>query len=662
MFSNRVSSLLGNFGFRALFVLIALVFLLSFAIVAAPHVGDRWQTMRAARAQLEAIAAVKPRQRAIDQLQQFRSQLFLAGSGDAVALEQLPALRRGLPSDVDPTLLVSPEESAGRKRVAHLNAFGSAVERMQQQVAEEIGRPGIGLASGHKMPLLAEISVDHLPVLTESLARLEVMAGVAVREGMLSDRLRPDLSAAIAVALHSQANLRRAVERLVADDPALAPLLEQVEALQERLGLARTIADGLALSNTVYSPAEIDAGVRRTLLLLGELAASGERLLVDMLEEQLRLAQRQLALTLLVLAIGLGLSSAGLLLAYRRLASSIDTLARGAAQLATGDLSASIELEGRDELQRIAASLRQVRDGMRHLVGEIVNSAHAMTSGSLSFAHAAAASAERARQQELDTRSVAVAVEGVGRQVAEIVEAAQETDAVARNSDELASSGMASVNLARNVLEGMNADIAAASACLDRMEAEAATVSTVVAVIAGIAEQTNLLALNAAIEAARAGESGRGFAVVADEVRKLAERTAGSTKEIGGTIERMHGITLETINAVRTAASHVAKSNERASEAAMAMARVRDQAKQVESASSRISKALSSHREETARIESLVCGIADLSAENGVALAGAAGSARLLEGLAKDLRLAIGKFRIEAADVLSRSTGEISLF
>lgn len=66
-----------------------------------------------------------------------------------------------------------------------------------------------------------------------------------------------------------------------------------------------------------------------------------------------------------------------------------------------------------------------------------------------------------------------------------------------------------------------------------------------------VASQTNLLALNAAIEAARSGEAGRGFAVVADEVRQLSKLSAGTGKEIRGTVQ---GISKSVEQAVSGAA------------------------------------------------------------------------------------------------------------
>ncbi|RIX43042.1 MAG: methyl-accepting chemotaxis protein [Rhodocyclales bacterium GT-UBC] len=639
--SKRRVGLVGRLGFRGLFLLIGGLVGLAFLAVAVPHLYLRLAAMQAAESRLAALHAVEPMQVFLGDLRRQRAQLFWAGAGDDAANAALAAATLTVPAALadDPRLQVAlamrPEDAAGRKRMQHFDDFAAAVDAVHQHIVERTGDLGL-----HAGPLAALWQED-LPVLSEALARLDVLAGIVHREGSVGERLRPELSAAIAVAGHSLAQGRKHAGQL-GDTGVMTALAE----LEGHFAMAQTLAYGLALSSTVYSSAEIETAIGQPLSLARQLHGQVEAALVDALQKQVALARRHLVVTVLLIVGGLSLSGLGLAMAYRRLAANIEALAEGAGRLATGDLTVDIELVGQDELQRVAGSLREVRDGMRHLIGEVVLSAQAMTHGSLRVVEATSDSAGRARQQESDTLRVASAVDAVALQVAEIVEAARQTDHVARNAEQWAGSGMASVSLSKQVLEAMHADIAQATASLDRMEAEAKRVSGVVAVIAGIAEQTNLLALNAAIEAARAGESGRGFAVVADEVRKLAERTAQSTQEIGGMIAGMQAIAGATAEAVRTAASHVADSNEKAGEAASAMARVCEQARLVESSSARIGKALDAHRNETGQIEHLVREIAGMSVANGQVLSGAADSARSLEGLAENLRRAIGQFRL----------------
>jgi methyl-accepting chemotaxis protein len=143
----------------------------------------------------------------------------------------------------------------------------------------------------------------------------------------------------------------------------------------------------------------------------------------------------------------------------------------------------------------------------------------------------------------------------------------QTIEQVANNANSVKTSSLEATQAARqgaktveSTIKGMNNIRSRVTQSVNKIQdmgKQSAKIGDIVDTIEDIASQTNLLALNAAIEAARAGEHGKGFAVVADEVRKLAEKSAGSTREIGNLIKSIRKSIDEAIQAMNESSKEV---------------------------------------------------------------------------------------------------------
>jgi methyl-accepting chemotaxis protein len=210
---------------------------------------------------------------------------------------------------------------------------------------------------------------------------------------------------------------------------------------------------------------------------------------------------------------------------------------------AAGDLTQSMTVRGSDAVGQMSDGLAKFFGSMRGSIGNIAQTAQALTKSSQELSAVSQQMASNAEETAAQSNSVSVAAEQVSQNVASVSTGMEEMGAsikeIAKNANEAARVATSAVAVAQRT-----------NALVAKLGDSSAEIGNVIKVITSIAQQTNLLALNATIEAARAGEAGKGFAVVANEVKELAKQTAKATEDISGKIEAIQGDTKGAVDAI----------------------------------------------------------------------------------------------------------------
>lgn len=200
--------------------------------------------------------------------------------------------------------------------------------------------------------------------------------------------------------------------------------------------------------------------------------------------------------------------------------------------MASGDLTASVEVRQKDEIGHMGEAFNAMSRDLRQVVGTIMESVESSSSSSQELA---ATSEEYAAALE----EVASTLNEFAQTISSVHDDAVEMNTRANQVGDLSNQGLARMQNTAESMERIRTSSEESKSVITELGHSTYEINEVVSLISAIAEQTNLLALNAAIEAARAGEHGRGFAVVADEVRKLAEQTQKSIASIDPLVERL---------------------------------------------------------------------------------------------------------------------------
>lgn len=242
---------------------------------------------------------------------------------------------------------------------------------------------------------------------------------------------------------------------------------------------------------------------------------------------------------------------------YRSIAGQLTKVVDFADKVSNGDFNASIDLNRKDEIGKLADSLRKMvnsfkkgvdyaqeiaqgelrtetgigdgaknklevaletmKDKLVEVVDNILVVSKSISKDSKHLSSISSGIASGSNQQAASAEEISASMEQMVAIISQNTDNAKITESIALKAAE-------GINKTNNSFEVT-------------MEAFG-KIAEKISVINDIAEKTDILAINAAIEAARAGKQGKGFAVVASEIRKLAENSQGAADEIIGHITK----------------------------------------------------------------------------------------------------------------------------
>jgi len=301
--------------------------------------------------------------------------------------------------------------------------------------------------------------------------------------------------------------------------------------------------------------------------------------------------------------------------------------------IAQGDLTAKLDVKGKDEVSDLQHALKTMQTNLNGMVGQVRDASGNIATASQEIATGNGDLSARTEQTASNLQQTVASLLQLTSTVQQTASSAQTANQLSASASQTAAQGGSVVAQA---VESMH-EIAASSR----------KIGDIIGLIDSIAFQTNILALNAAVEAARAGEQGRGFAVVAGEVRLLARRSAEAASDIKRLIQ-------SSVNAVDGGVKHVESAGKTMQEVMGSIQRVGDIIGEITAAANEQSGGIS-------QVNQAVGDIDRMTQQNAALVEESAAAAESLKDQAARLAEVVQQFKLETSATSIASYGALKI-
>jgi methyl-accepting chemotaxis protein len=215
---------------------------------------------------------------------------------------------------------------------------------------------------------------------------------------------------------------------------------------------------------------------------------------------------------------------------FTEMTNSLGQMARLAEQISDGDLTVEVKPKSeKDVLGKAFAimveKLRRITAEMQESIGVLSSSAQQIVATTTQVASAATETATAVAETTTTIEEVKQTAQLATQKAKYVSESAQRANQVSESGKKSAADSIEAMKQIREQMESIAESIV-------RLSERGQAIGEIMLAVNDLAEQSNLLAVNASIEAAKAGEQGKGFAVVAQEVRNLAEQSKQATVQV----------------------------------------------------------------------------------------------------------------------------------